>query len=121
MALWSILAAPLLAGNDLPSMTTETLEILTNPEVIAVDQDRLRVQGHRVWEEGALEVWMKPLADGSKAGGFSTEAREAYPFRSVSQTLKSAVQLTSAICGLRKTWVPLTKATLPTFRNMVLY
>src|SRR5262249_48058079 len=59
MALWSILAAPLLAGNDLPSMTTETLEILTNPDVIAVDQDRLRVQGHRVWEEGALEVWMK--------------------------------------------------------------
>ena len=69
MTLWCILAAPLLAGNDLTKMTKETLETLTNPEVIAVDQDPLGVQGHRVWQEGPLEVWMKPLADGSKAVG----------------------------------------------------
>src|SRR5579862_865887 len=56
MTLWCILAAPLLAGNDLTKMTKDTLEILTNPEVIAVDQDRLGVQGHRVWQEGPLEV-----------------------------------------------------------------
>jgi len=79
MALWSILAAPLLAGNDLPSMTQETLDILTNPEVIAVDQDRLGVQGHRVWEEGALEVWMKPLADGSKAVGLFNRSEGSLP------------------------------------------
>jgi alpha-galactosidase len=69
MTLWCILAAPLLAGNDLTKMTKETLETLTNPEVVAVDQDPLGVQGHRVWQEGPLEVWMKPLADGSKAVG----------------------------------------------------
>jgi alpha-galactosidase len=75
MALWCILAAPLLAGNDLTKMTKDTLEILTNPEVIAVDQDRLGVQGHRVWQEGSLEVWMKPLADGSKAVGLFNRGR----------------------------------------------
>jgi len=75
MTLWCILAAPLLAGNDLTKMTKDTLEILTNPEVIAVDQDPLGVQGHRVWEEGSLEVWMKPLADGSKAVGLFNRGR----------------------------------------------
>lgn len=69
MGLWSLLAAPLLAGNDLTKMSPETLAILTNSEVIAVDQDRLGLQAHRVWEEGPLEIWMKPLADGSKAVG----------------------------------------------------
>jgi alpha-galactosidase len=69
MGLWSLLAAPLLAGNDLTKMSPETLAILTNREVIAVDQDRLGVQAHRVWEEGPLEIWMRPLADGSKAVG----------------------------------------------------
>jgi alpha-galactosidase len=69
MSLWALLAAPLLAGNDLRSMTAETKAILTNPEVIAVDQDAKGVQGHRVWDEGPLEIWAKPLADGSAAVG----------------------------------------------------
>jgi alpha-galactosidase len=69
MALWAILAAPLLAGNDLRTMTAETKELLTNSEVIAVDQDPKGVQGHRAWEEGPLEIWVKPLADGSQAVG----------------------------------------------------
>ncbi len=69
MSLWVLLAAPLLAGNDLTSMTDQTKEILLSPEVIAVDQDPGGVQGHRVSEEGPLEVWMKPLADGGRAVG----------------------------------------------------
>ena len=64
MSLWSILAAPLLAGNDLSKMDEQTKAILLNKEVIAVDQDRLGVQGHRV---GPPQIWVKPLADGSKA------------------------------------------------------
>jgi alpha-galactosidase len=67
MTLWCMLAAPLLAGNDLSKMTPETLAILTNKEAIAVDQDSKGVQGHRITEEGPLEVWAKPLADGSYA------------------------------------------------------
>lgn len=69
MTLWCLLAAPLIAGSDLTQLTPEDLKILTNPEVIAVDQDPAGVQGHRVWQQGPLEVWMKPLADGSKAVG----------------------------------------------------
>jgi alpha-galactosidase len=64
---WCLFAAPLMAGNDLPSMKPEVKEILTNPEVIAVDQDPLGVQGRKVWDNGPQEVWMKPLADGSRA------------------------------------------------------
>ena len=69
MALWAILAAPLLAGNDLRRMPEETKTILMNPEIIAVDQDAKGLQGHRLWDEGPLEIWVKPLADGSKAAG----------------------------------------------------
>jgi alpha-galactosidase len=69
MSLWCILAAPLQAGNNLARMSNDTLDILTNPEVIAVDQDAKGVEGHRAWQEGPLEIWVKPLADGSKAVG----------------------------------------------------
>lgn len=69
MSLWAILAAPLLAGNDLTTMTPETVAMLTNREVIAIDQDPAGHQGDRVSAEGPLEIWAKPLADGSKAVG----------------------------------------------------
>jgi alpha-galactosidase len=69
MSLWALLAAPLLAGNDLSHMTPETLSILTNRDVIAIDQDALGAQGDRVKAEGPLEIWAKPLAGGAKAVG----------------------------------------------------
>jgi alpha-galactosidase len=77
MSLWCLLAAPLFASNDLTNMSPETRAILTNREVIAVDQDPAGIQGRRVWQEGPLEIWMKPLADGSKAVGlFNREEHE---------------------------------------------
>ena len=79
MSLWCLLAAPLIAGNDLSKMTPYTLGILTNPEVIAVDQDAKGVQGHRVAEEGPFEVWMKPLADGSIAVGLFNRGESQDP------------------------------------------
>jgi alpha-galactosidase len=66
-SLWAILAAPLMAGNDLDAMTPEIREILTNKEVIAVDQDPLGQQGRRIRHDGDLDVWLKPLQDGSIA------------------------------------------------------
>lgn len=63
MSLWALLAAPLLAGNDLRTMNAATKEILTNSEVIAVDQDTKGIQGHRMWNEGPLEIWAKQLRD----------------------------------------------------------
>jgi alpha-galactosidase len=67
--LWAILAAPLIAGNDLANMTPETKSILMNREVIAVDQDPLGKQGDRAYEAGPLEVWSKPLSGGDLAVG----------------------------------------------------
>jgi alpha-galactosidase len=69
MSLWCLLAAPLLAGNDLRDMKKEILDMLTNREVVAVDQDAKGVQGARVAKDNDLEVWEKPLADGSHAVG----------------------------------------------------
>lgn len=66
-SLWCILAAPLMAGNDLRNMTPEIIEILTNREVIAVDQDSFGRQGSKVKDDGNFEVWSKELKDGSRA------------------------------------------------------
>lgn len=76
MSLWSLLAAPLLAGNDLRDMSPETLELLTHPEVIAINQDALGRQARRVSQEGDLEVWAKPLADGRTAAGLFNRGEE---------------------------------------------
>jgi alpha-galactosidase len=66
-SLWAILAAPLIAGNDLAKMSKETSAILLNREVIAVDQDRLGAQGTRLSKDGNGEVWARPLAGGGRA------------------------------------------------------
>jgi alpha-galactosidase len=58
-----------MAGNNLVGMDAETRALLTNPEVIAIDQDPLGVQGRRIQQEGPLEIWSKPLNDGSFAVG----------------------------------------------------
>jgi alpha-galactosidase len=69
MGLWAISAAPLIAGNDIRHVNLDSLQILTHPEVIAVNQDPLNIQGTIVKDspQGA-QVWAKPLkADGSRA------------------------------------------------------
>jgi alpha-galactosidase len=64
---WAMLAAPLIAGNDLRNMPPATQAILTNKEVIAVDQDPLGREGARVSKNGDAEVWARPLAGGNRA------------------------------------------------------
>jgi alpha-galactosidase len=66
-SLWAMLAAPLIAGNDLSKMDADTLRILTNKDVIAVDQDPMGKQGRRALKEGDLEVWVRPLSGGEHA------------------------------------------------------
>lgn len=66
-SMWAILAAPLIAGNDLLHMTEATREILTNKEVIAVDQDPEGKEGYKISDNGDQEVWVKPMSDGSYA------------------------------------------------------
>lgn len=64
---WCMLAAPLMMGNDLREMNDDILKILTNKEVIALDQDPLGKQGYRVIDETGKEVWVKELSDGDWA------------------------------------------------------
>ncbi|WP_241215434.1 glycoside hydrolase family 27 protein [Sphingomonas sp. ABOLH] len=65
-SLWAMMAAPLIAGNDVATMNQATRDILLNREVIAVDQDRLGQQGRRVARDGTSEVWVKQMADGGR-------------------------------------------------------
>ena len=62
-----MLAAPLMIGCDIRNLDAETKRILSNPEVIAVDQDKLGKQGNSVARTGSTNVWQKPLADGGIA------------------------------------------------------
>ncbi len=67
MSLWSILNSPLIASTDLRDLSDTTREILTNREVIAVNQDWAGTQGRKIRDDGDLEVWAKPMSDGSQA------------------------------------------------------
>jgi alpha-galactosidase len=60
-SMWAMLAAPLIAGNDLRNMSAETKAILTNKEVIAVNQDSLGIQGFKYATRDSVEIWVKPL------------------------------------------------------------
>jgi alpha-galactosidase len=78
ISLWSLLASPLLIGCDMTQLDEFTLSLLTNDEVIEVNQDPLGRQANRVALDGQLEVWAKDMEDGSKAVGlFNRGSREA--------------------------------------------
>jgi len=64
-SLWALMKAPLLIGCDLRSLSNNTFKILSNNEVIAVNQDPLGIQGHRMKQDGSLEVWTVPLKGGA--------------------------------------------------------
>jgi len=68
--LWSLLAAPLLMTCDIRNMDADTKRILTNKELIAVNQDKAGKQARRIYKESCRELWAKPLSDGSYAVGF---------------------------------------------------
>lgn len=76
-SLWSIMAAPLIAGTDLRSASPATLAIYTNKDVIAVDQDKLGVEGTVLSSDGTHFTIVKPLANGDKAVLFFNEGSTA--------------------------------------------
>ncbi len=67
-SMWCMLNSPLLAGNDLRKMSTKTVEILTNKELIALNQDKGFYQARRIFKEGSIEVWEKLLGKDGKNG-----------------------------------------------------
>jgi len=66
-SLWAMLAAPLIAGNDLRKMTGETRSVLTNKDAIAINQDVLGIQGFRYSNKDSIQTWFKPLSNGDWA------------------------------------------------------
>jgi alpha-galactosidase len=94
MSLWAMLAAPLIAGNNLTQMTPEIGAILMNKDVIAIDQDTLGRQGDRIYAEGPIEIWAKPLkaAAGHKAAALAifNFGETANEMRGISLHLKEA-------------------------------
>jgi alpha-galactosidase len=79
MSLWSLLAAPLFSSTDLTKLTEAQLAILTNREVIAVDQDRMGVEGRRISQVGPVQVWAKPLSRGRMAVGLFNSGESSLP------------------------------------------
>jgi alpha-galactosidase len=101
-SMWAIMAAPLIAGNDLRSMSSATRAILTNAEVIAVDQDALGVQGRVVATPGTgLQVWSKPLT-GTNARAVALFNRTAAPASITVQW--SALGLPAGSAAVRDLW-----------------
>jgi alpha-galactosidase len=76
ISLWSLLAAPLLIGGDLERLDEFTLNLLTNDEVIAVNQDPLGKQAAKTLVDGRRQVWVKEMEDGSRAIGLFNLANE---------------------------------------------
>ncbi|MCE5315141.1 MAG: NPCBM/NEW2 domain-containing protein [Armatimonadota bacterium] len=70
VSLWAMLSAPLLLGNDLTQMDQFEIDLLTNDDIIDVDQDPLGIPARRISNKGRLEVWAKPLWDGTMAVAF---------------------------------------------------
>lgn len=99
--LWAIMSAPLMAGHDVRSMSAATKDILTNREVIAVDQDSLGKQGMLVWESPPdLQVWSKSLADGSRAVALLN--RSAAPAKIVASFARLGLHVDTA--NVRDLW-----------------
>jgi alpha-galactosidase len=103
-SLWAMMAAPLIAGNDVAHMDEPTRSILLNKEVIAVDQDPLGVQGHRVWKDGDSEVWVKPLANGAKAVLLFNRGEAPAVIRATAEQLGMAPIITGVPPAVRDLW-----------------
>ncbi len=112
-ALWAILAAPLMAGNDLTIMSKETLAILSAPEIIAIDQDPMGTQGHRVVKNEGDEVWVKPLSGGATAVLFLNRSPVA---RKMQVKLSDLGVVADQKVSVRDAWA---RKSLPTAKDLL--
>jgi alpha-galactosidase len=109
-SLWCMLAAPLIAGNDLRKMTKETVAILTNKNAIAIDQDALGIEGFRYRQADSLETWFRPLDGGDWAVCFVNRSAAPKQLRfdwkkeMVNDTLAGRWLETAAVYKLTDVW-----------------
>ena len=111
-SMWCMLAAPLIAGNDMQTMSAKTRGVLTNPEAIAVDQDKLGIQGFKYSAKDGVETWFKPLAGGDWAMTILNRSPNAQKIsfdwanEKVSDTLaKRDANFATTTYGLRDLWL----------------
>ena len=109
--MWCMLAAPLMAGNDLRNMPDETQRILTHPGAIAINQDSLGIQGFKYSAADSLETWFKPLSNGEWALCFLNRASGAkeitfvWDENSVSDSFsKRELDLAGSVHALHDVW-----------------
>jgi alpha-galactosidase len=100
-SVWCMMAAPLIAGNDIRKMSKETREILTDKEVIAIDQDPLGVQGFKYADKDSLQVWFKPLENGDWAVCFLNRSSgpKKVQFKWKTETVTDDVSKTSLLAN----------------------
>lgn len=67
LSMWSMVAAPLIIGSDVRKLSASSIQALTNPEILAIDQDPAGIQGTLLADEGSGQVWVKPLSNGDRA------------------------------------------------------
>jgi alpha-galactosidase len=116
MSLWSIINAPLIAGNDLRSMPATTRALLVDPDVVAVNQDWAGRQGAKLRDDGEIEVWSKKLSDGSAAVVLLNRS----PNLATISTTAAALGLgTSSAYTVKNLWTNSVKASAGTVRAQV--
>ena len=102
--MWCMLNSPLLAGNDLRNMSQETIDILTNKEIIALNQDPLAYQARKLVDNGKTEIWAKPLGsikDGIVAVVLLNRSGSA---KTIELNLETVGIDQNAPCSLRDLW-----------------
>jgi alpha-galactosidase len=107
LSMWAIVAAPLMVSENLANMSSETLEALTNREVIAIDQDPAGIQGTLHSSKGNAQVWAKPLSDGSRAVALLN--RGSTPL-TISTSAQAVGMAPAASYSLRNLWTHSTSA-----------
>ncbi|TCC46508.1 alpha-galactosidase [Kribbella capetownensis] len=100
LTLWAVAAAPLVVGSDIRKLSATTISMLTDPDVLAINQDRAAVQAVRVGAAGTTETWVKRLADGSRAVVLLNRGDSAKTIT----TTASAVGLRGARFTLKNAW-----------------
>lgn len=89
LSMWAMFSAPLMAGNDIRNMSPETLKLLTNKEVLEVDQDKLGISAIRWMKYGDLEIWFKPLSDNNYAYCFINRSNQPI---TINQDIKATIR-----------------------------
>ncbi len=103
VSMWAMFSSPLMAGNDLRTMSKETVSILTNKEVLAIDQDKLGISAIRWMQFGDYEIWFKPLEDNAFAFCFINRGNQPV---TVDQDLKTSIKkyVIDGSYGIRDLW-----------------